>query len=441
MRYLKYILLPIACLLFWGSSNASDITEFDVDGIKVIHKPSQKEVISLYLVIKGGTANYPIEKEGVEFASFYMAMNGGTESMDKIAFKSAAEKIGTSFGSSASYDYGEMHMSCLKMFWDESWNLFSDAVMNPAMSEEEFAIGKNQMMSMVMSNSSDPDNHLRNIAMKHVFEGMNYEKSTEGTPESVEAMTLEDLKSYYAEAVVKNKAFIVVVGDIDQADLKKKIAESFGSMPMGKAATKEDPLVINKSSVYVEDRDIATNYIRGVMNGPAASSKEAVVMRMAMGILRDRYFKELRTKRSLTYAPAAFYAYSVVNNPYNVIYASTQKPQECMQVMVEEIDKIKEEGFSQKELDDKQQTFLTYHYMGLEESSSQAMQLVYGELAGDWSATERFTSDVNNIDLETLNAVFNKYTRYIKWTYLGKEADVTMEDFPQVEAVKSGRPH
>ena len=197
MRYLKYILLPIACLLFWGSSNASDITEFDVDGIKVIHKPSQKEVISLYLVIKGGTANYPIEKEGVEFASFYMAMNGGTESMDKIAFKSAAEKIGTSFGSSASYDYGEMHMSCLKMFWDESWNLFSDAVMNPTMSEEEFAIGKNQMMSMVMSNSSDPDNHLRNIAMKHVFEGMNYEKSTEGTPESVEAMTLEDLKSYY----------------------------------------------------------------------------------------------------------------------------------------------------------------------------------------------------------------------------------------------------
>lgn len=442
MQYLKYILLPLLGLFFFSQSQGSEgTTEFEVDGLTVIHKHSPKQVISVNLIIKGGTANYPKEKEGLEALTYYMAMNSGTKSMDKTAFNSAAEKLGASFQSDASYDYGSMSMKCLKMYWDESWALFEDAVMNPAFDEDEFTLMHEQMLTLSKSSSTDPDEHLRNIAMQHVFEGRNYSKVPDGTPENIPNITLEDMKSYHKNNVVKAKAFLVVVGNISDDELKQKVKNSLAKLPQGEPAKFEEPMVIDKSSVYVEDRDIATNYIRGVMNGPKADSDEAVVMRVAMGILRDRYFKELRTKRSLTYAPAAFYAYSVVNNPYNVIYASTQKPKESMEVMIAELDKIKKDGFSEKELIDKKQTFLTYHFMGMEETSSQASQLILAELAGGWESSSDFTKDVNAIDIETLNAVFNKYTKHIKWTYLGKEADVSEDDFPQVEAVKTSSPY
>lgn len=442
MQFYKYLILPIIGLLLLSPAHASDgTTEFEVDGLKVILKPSSKEVISVNLVIKGGTANYSKEKEGLEYLTYTLAIEGGTKSMDKTAFKTAAEKIGASFSGTSSYDYGRGTMTCLKMYWDESWDLFADAMLNPAFDEEEFKIVQEQLIAGAKSESGDPDSHLRNLAMQHVFEGRNYSKVPTGTPESLAGITLKDVMEYHSESLVKEKAFLIVVGDVDQADLKAKIKASFAKIPNGDPAAIEEPMVINKSSVHIEDRDIATNYIRGVMNAPKASSSEAVVMRVAMAILRDRYFVELRTKRSLTYAPAAFYAYSVVNNPYNVIYASTQKPKEAMDVMIAELDKIKEGGFSEKELIDKKQTFLTYHFMGMEETSSQAQNLMFAELAGGWENAQNFTDEVNEIDLETLNAVFNKYTKHIKWTYLGKEADVAMEDFPQVEAVKSNRPH
>jgi predicted Zn-dependent peptidase len=441
MQVYKYLILPIISLFLLNPAFASDgTTEFEVDGLKVILKPSTKEVISVNLVAIGGTANYSKEKEGVEYLTYSLAIEGGTKSMDKTAFKTAAEKIGASFGGTSSYDYGRASMTCLKMYWDESWDLFADAMLEPAFDAEEVNIVQEQLIAGAKSKAADPDDHLRNIAMQHVFEGRNYSKVPEGTAESLATLSLQDVLDYHAATMVKEKVFLVVVGDVDPADLKAKIKESFAKIPQGDPAKFEEPLVIDKTSVYIEDRDIATNYIRGVMNGPKASSSEAVVMRVAMAILRDRYFVELRTKRSQTYAPAAFYAYSVTNNPYNVVYASTQKPKEAMDVMVAELDKIKKEGFSQKELTDKKQTFLTYHFMGMEETSSQAQNLIFAELAGGWENANNFTDEVNAIDLETLNAVFNKYTKHIKWTYLGKESDVSEDDFPQVEAVKTNRP-
>ena len=93
------------------------------------------------------------------------------------------------------------------------------------------------------------------------------------------------------------------------------------------------------------------------MSAPYANSKDGVAMQIAMSILGDRYFTELRTKRSLSYAPAAFYAMAAVNNPYSVIYISTTKPEESMQVMVDEINKIKKEGFLEDELRDVKVSF------------------------------------------------------------------------------------
>jgi zinc protease len=58
--------------------------------------------------------------------------------MSKTDFLAAAEKMGTTFGSDASLDFGELNMQCLKESWDKSWLLFTDALMNPAYDPNEF---------------------------------------------------------------------------------------------------------------------------------------------------------------------------------------------------------------------------------------------------------------------------------------------------------------
>ncbi len=420
------ILLPLTAI------NASNTTEFFVDGIKVIHRTSPKEVISVRLFVQGGTANYSKEQEGVESLAFQLATTGGTKSMDKVTFQTASEKIGTSFSTESTFDYGHLSMTCIKAFWDESWNLFTDAVLNPAFDEGEFDILLSQAVAAAKSQESDPDAHLRNLAMVHAFGADNdYGKIPSGSVGSLGKLTVKDLEDHYRSVVGKRNVFLVVVGNVDAKDLKAKVAAGLAAMQQGNSPKIPKRSMITEDGHMVEHRDIATNYIRGLMSAPGMNHPDGIPMMAAMSILGDRYFEELRTKRSLSYAPAAFYARSIINNPYNVIYISTQDPKQSMQVMMDEINKIKKEGFKESELVNMKAGFLTQHFMGLETTSSQSNNLGMAELAGGWKMAEEFTDKVNALTLKDINRALDTYTKAIKWTYLGKQDAVEVADFPK----------
>jgi zinc protease len=429
-----YILpLLILALLFTVSGVYAQGEEFEVDGVKVILKPSVKEVISIRLFINGGTANYPKEKEGIESLTLNLATTGGTTSMSKVEFNNELEKIGTSINSSTNYDYGDINMTCVTDYWEKSWELFSDAIMNPAFSEKEFSTVKDQFISGAQQNESNPDAHLLNMSMSHVFEGKNYAKSPNGTVASLQGMTLQDVIAYYKEIMVKKRIFLVVVGDISKQDITDKIKNSLGKLSEGTPVNLEDRMLITDASEVIEDRDIETNYIRGIFSAPKMSEDDGVPMRLAMAILGDRYFVELRTKRSLSYAPAAFYSTGAIRNPYNVLYISTTKPKESMDVMVDILEDIKKNGFTEEEMKNKKEMFSTLYYMNLMTNSAQTQSLGTSEIISDWTLTEQFNKEIKNVSLEEMNKVFDKYTNLIKWTYLGDGTAVSKEDFKQIE--------
>jgi len=159
-------------------------------------------------------------------------------------------------------------------------------------------------------------------------------------------------------------------------------------------------------------------------------------MMLAMSIMYDRYFIELRTKRGLSYAPAAFYSSTLIENPYNGVYITTTDPKQSIEVMVAELDKLKKDGFTQKELDDKMQGFLTRYLMGQETLASQSNSLGVNEMKGGWEMAENFTEEVNKVTLDDINRVIDKYSSQINWTYLGKKDMVKEEDFLQPGVLK-----
>jgi len=442
MKKIKLFILLLVSISAAPHLFAQDTKEFTVEGIKVIHKYVPKDVISVRLFVEGGTGNYTKDKQGIENVTLNLMVEGGTTKMSKLEFKTAAEKIGTSFGASTNLDYGTMSMTCIKMFWDNSWNLFSDAILNPAFPENEFSILKEQLIANAKQSMADPDSYLAVLSRQVAFEGKDYAKSPEGTPETLETITRDEVSNYYKRTIGKKRIFLVVVGNITEADLTEKIKSTLAALPYGVAASSENRVLITQPKKFVEDRDIATNYIRGIMSAPFANTEEGISYRIAMSILGDRYFTELRTKRSLSYAPSAFFAASAVSNPYGVIYISTTDPKQSMQVMTDELNKIKREGFTEVELTDKKQEFLTGYYLTLETTGNQADALGAAELSGGWEQLDKITAEVNEAKLVDLNKVFDKYSKAIVWTYLGKKDAVKEEDFKQTEeAPKKNKPY
>ncbi len=430
---MKKLILSILLFAIASAAFAQGAKEINVDGLRVIIRKTPKEVISARLYVRGGTANYSKEKEGIESLAFAVAMNGGTKTQNKIAFGDAAEKMGTTFGSSSGLDYGNLEMTCIKTYWDNSWNLFADAILNPAFDEKEFTLAKEKAISNAKQQESDADGSLRIIAMTESFKGRNYAKLPQGSTSSLEKITLEETKKYYDQLIGKKRCYLVIVGNVDEADVTAKVKATLGKMGYGSTAPVENKLVITKGSEVIIDRDLATNYLMGIMSAPSLATDQGVQMDMAMQILYDRFFVELRTKRSLSYAPAANYDRSATTSPYSMIYISTLDPKKSIEVMVAIIDSVKKHGFTEKELKDSRQSYLTQYYMKLETSAAQSSALGRAEATASWKLDESFSQKINAVTLKDLNNTFNKYTAAIKWSYLGKKDAITKEDFKQTK--------
>ena len=98
---------------------------------------------------------------------------------------------------------------------------------------------------------------------------------------------------------------------------------------------------------------------------------------------------------------------AAINNPYVVYYISSTDPKQSLQVMIEEINKVKNQGFKEKELKDMKESYLTNHFLKLETNDSQTMSLGMSEIAGDWRRAETFMNEVEKTTVDDLKHLFS----------------------------------
>jgi zinc protease len=252
----------------------------------------------------------------------------------------------------------------------------------------------------------------------------------EGSETSIQGITQNDLKSYYSGLISKNKLYVVIVGNIPEADIKAKISMLKG-IPLGSSAVSMNDRKpdFSKSSLYKEERKLATNYIQGTMDAPAPGTPDYVAMKIAVQLLSERLFVEIRTKRNLSYAPYAYLP--SLKNSYANMYVSTTEPATAVQVMIDEVKKLRKEGFNEKELTNKKEGYLTSYYMNLETNAALNGTLGNNENLSTWKNSMKILEDVQKLKLEDINTVFKKYSNAIRWVYLGDTSQADEKIFNQ----------
>jgi predicted Zn-dependent peptidase len=269
------------------------------------------------------------------------------------------------------------------------------------------------------------------MAIQNTFKGTAYETDPEGETNTVQNISAADAKAYYFNSLLnKNKMFIVVVGKISKTEIIDKIRKAFGNIPV-KAYTSP---VYNASSIVsnslnVVPRKLATNYIIGVVNAPLFTSTDFVANRLALATFSQNLFTEIRTKRNLSYAPYAYTAQQEM--PYSVLYVSTTNPKASVEVMIDEIRRLKAKGFSQKEFNNSRNLFITSNYMKQESTDAMATSLGTSEVLGNWKMSEEFINLVQKTTPAEMSDVFRKYVKGVNWNYLGdqKAADEASSSF------------
>lgn len=420
-------LVGLACM---GQSSYAQTTEFDINGLKVIFSHSDKYSVSATMFYRGGTANYTAEQQGIENLALNAAAACGTKELNKDAFRDLADKYNIGVGGSTTYDYGTISLSCVKPYFNEGWRLFTQAVLSPVFEEKELAITRQQLITSIMQGNGDPDTKIIRMGYDNAFANTRYAYQPEGTAESMAKLGRDAVNTYYYSTLLnKNRMLLVIVGDLDANTLKQQLMAAFGQLP-GKPVKLPALTATNiqGNNLKVENRPLATNYIVGVLGAPAASNtKASYANNLAYQILSDKLFEEVRTKRNLSYAPSA--GARAFNQPFSRVYVTTTKPKEAVEVMTNEIKKLRNNGFTAVDLRDAKAQFTTEYYMGNQSTGAIAGMLGVAEMNGSWKHAETMLQDLQALQVEDLQKVFNAYSNGIRWNYLGDEKLADKEAF------------
>ncbi|HEX7531574.1 MAG TPA: pitrilysin family protein [Pyrinomonadaceae bacterium] len=403
---------------------ASLVTEFEINGLKVLVKRREgSQTVAAGLFIRGGVGNISASNAGVEAFMLNVASEASAN-FPRDRMRKETARMGTVIGEGVNYDYSSLSMAATRANFDRSWEIFADVALHPSFTKEDVALVQSRILAGLQGEADDPDGYLQRLQDRVAYVGHPYLNRPEGTAENVGRLTAEDLRAYHQKIMQTSRLLLVIVGDLDAAQLKSRIAASFGKLPRGDYQPQAPPpLSFTSSTVEVTSRTLPTNYIQGLFTAPSITSPDIYPMRVASSLLRDRVFEEVRVKRNLSYAPDAF----LRNQSANIggLYVTAVDANQAVRVMLNEIARLQREPIGRDDINAVIAQFLTTYYIGQETNGAQVAELAQYELiGGGWHNSLVFLEKLRAVTPAEVQRVAQKYMRNIRFVVLGNPQQI-----------------
>ena len=398
---------------------AAQVTEFDVNGLKVLVKRREgSQTVAIQLYIRGGAGNITTANAGVEAFMLNVASEAST-GFPRDRMRKELARMGTVLGESVSYDYSALAMTATRANFDRSWDIFTDVALHPAFTKEDVDLVKSRLVASLSDDTDEPDTYLQRLQEKVAYAGHPYLNRPEGTAESISRLTADDLRAYHQRTMQTSQLLLVIVGDLDATMLKARITATFGKLPRGTYKPPTTPaLTFNASTVDITSRELPTNYIQGLFSAPSITSPDIYPMYVASSLLRDRVFEEVRVKRNLSYAPDAFLRTQAAN--IGGIYVTAVDANQAVRVMLNEMTRLQREPIGKDDITAVIAQFLTTYYIGQETNAAQGAGLAQYELiGGGWRNSLQFLEKLQAVTPADVQRVAQKYMHNIRFVVLG----------------------
>jgi zinc protease len=194
------------------------------NGIRLIVAPQE---ISHTVVVAGEIDNnpnvqVPQGKDGVDDVTAGL-FPYGTTTYDRLAFARQLDEI------AATTDAGtEFGLDVLSSHFERGVALLADEELHPAFAPPDFSVVRDQTAGELVGEMTSPD-HLADVALNRALYPPDDPSQRFATPKSVGALTLADVKTWYASAYRPDLTTIVVIGDTTPEAAKAIFEKYFGA--------------------------------------------------------------------------------------------------------------------------------------------------------------------------------------------------------------------
>ena len=399
-------------------------SRYAVEGVTVIHRRTNTNLFVANLYLLGGVHLTTPQTAGIE-PMLLEVSERGTRKYPGESLRRAMARTGSEIGVGAADDYTVFGLRTTTDRVDSTWSIFADRLMHPTLAPEDFAFVRDNRIAALRQREDDPDALLEYLADSVAFAGHAYSLSAVGTERSLAGITLEQLRAFHRERMVRSRLLLVIVGNVPRAQVERLVRTTLGTLPAGDYQWKvPTPLGPRPgSNVHIVSRRLPTNYILGWWSGPAAGDADVPALRVATAILQGRLFAEIRSRRNLTYAVEARFRDRAVTS--GGLYVTTTRPDETLRIMKDQVRILQEQTIPTELLAPLVQQFITEYFLDNETSGAQADFLARAELyRGDYRAGDRFVADLRAVTGEDVRRVAERWMQDVRFTYIGNPSQV-----------------
>ncbi len=391
------------------------------------------------------------EKYGLNEVAQWTMRNGGSGKWpadklnDELEFLPANVEI---FGGDLST---MVFVNCLKKDLVEVLGIMADLVTDPAFPEDKVTKKKEDMIEEIRRRNDQP----RDI-MNREFSGLVYGDHPYGwetSEASVSAITREDLELFHASYFCPDNALIGISGDVTKPEMEKLLGDAFAGWEKAEVSIPEvpklgdtPPATYNYYYKDISQAYMAIGHLGINSNNPDRCAVEIMNFILGGGSFTSWITTEVREKKGLAYSAGSRYSSDAFAAGTFMAFAQTSAGEysRAMQIIVDQIAKMKTEGPTAEELKKAVDSYLNSQVFEYDSKAGMVQRLLNLRFEGrPLDTPETDMKKYAALTVDDIKAAAAKYLQLDKLTILvvGDKAqfDRQLSEFGPVNEIEPGK--
>lgn len=362
-----------------------------------------------------GDLETPTGQEGAE-GVLEELFSYGTQSLDRLAFQKALDDIAADESAGSGFS-----IKILKQYLSRGVELLADNELHPALPAQAFPTVRDQAAQLTAGTIISPG-YRTERALQTALVPKGDPTLREPTPKSISALTLTDIKDYYAKVFRPDMTTIAVIGDVTPEEVRPIIEKYFGAWKVAgakpdvtlPAISPNGPAVVNvPDPAQIQDSVDLAEEIPINRFSPDYYALQLGDRVLGGGFYATRLYRDLRQKAGYVYNVDNSLRASETRAVYIVTYGCDPDNVSKARLLVEqELAAMRSTNVSDAELEQAKALLLRQTTLSESSEDSVARGLVARALVGlPLDEPERAAKRYYALSADDIKAAFAKWIR------------------------------
>lgn len=225
------------------------------NGVRMLLCPVEDcPTVSIQMVVRGGLSVEDAKSAGTSSLMAQLLLKG-TPKRTTAQIAELLDSMGAAMNASAGLNTVFLSARCLAGDFEKTFDLAADCMLAPTFPADEIERMRMQTLAGLAHMSDTPQGEAGLYFNRVFFKDSPYQFPVQGTPESVKALTRDDLAAWHKKYVAGNNLVVAVFGGIDLVKAARHVAAAVEKLPANKALafpTDQPPRKVPAREVYIK---------------------------------------------------------------------------------------------------------------------------------------------------------------------------------------------